>query len=57
VERSIQHKPATINQPAVFFSQNKPAPTISHQPTEQAVNFFNSFMLDEWIFANGFVVY
>jgi hypothetical protein len=24
------------NQPAVLFSQNKPAPTISHQPTEQA---------------------
>jgi hypothetical protein len=24
------------NQPAVLFSQNKPAPAISHQPTEQA---------------------
>jgi hypothetical protein len=23
-------------QPAVLFSQNKPAPAISHQPTEQA---------------------
>jgi hypothetical protein len=31
-----QNKPATSNQPAVFFSQNKPAPGISHQPTEQA---------------------
>jgi hypothetical protein len=25
------------NQPAVVFSQNKPAPTIRHQPTEQVV--------------------
>jgi hypothetical protein len=32
-----QNKPATSNQPAVLFSQNKPAPAISHQPTEQAV--------------------
>jgi hypothetical protein len=24
--------------PAVLFSQNKPAPAISHQPTEQAVS-------------------
>jgi hypothetical protein len=31
-----QNKPATNNQPAVIFSQNKPAPAISHQPTEQA---------------------
>jgi hypothetical protein len=31
-----QNKPATSNQPAVFFSQNKPAPAISHQPNEQA---------------------
>jgi hypothetical protein len=30
------NKPATSNQPAVLFSQNKPAPAISHQPTEQA---------------------
>jgi hypothetical protein len=30
--------PATSrNQPAVLFSHNKPAPAISHQPTEQAV--------------------
>jgi hypothetical protein len=32
-----QNKPATSNQPAILFSQNKPAPAISHQPTEQAV--------------------
>jgi hypothetical protein len=31
-----QNKPATSNQPAVLFSQNKPAPTISQQPTERA---------------------
>jgi hypothetical protein len=28
----------TSNQPAVLFSQNKPAPAISHQLTEQAVD-------------------
>jgi hypothetical protein len=33
-----QNKPAISNQPAVLFSQNKPAPAISHQPTEQAIN-------------------
>jgi hypothetical protein len=26
----------TSNQPAVLFSQNKPAPAIRHQPNEQA---------------------
>jgi hypothetical protein len=31
-----QNKPAISNQPAVLFSQNKPALAISHQPTEQA---------------------
>jgi hypothetical protein len=31
-----QNKPATSNQPAVLFSHNKSAPTISHQPNEQA---------------------
>jgi hypothetical protein len=31
-----QNKPATSNQPAVVFSQNKPAPAISPQLTEQA---------------------
>jgi hypothetical protein len=33
-----QNKPAISNQTAVLFSQNKPAPAISHQPTEHAVN-------------------
>jgi hypothetical protein len=33
-----QNKPATSNQPAVLFSQNKSAPAISHQPNEQAVD-------------------
>jgi hypothetical protein len=32
-----QNKPATSNQPAVLFSLNKPAPAISHHPNEQAV--------------------
>jgi hypothetical protein len=36
-----QNKPATNNQPAVLFSQNKPAPAISHQPNEQAVDYLN----------------
>jgi hypothetical protein len=31
-----QNKPATNNQPAVVFSQNKSTPTISHQPNEHA---------------------
>jgi hypothetical protein len=30
------NKSATSNQPVILFSQNKPAPAISHQPTEQA---------------------
>jgi hypothetical protein len=29
-----QNKPATSNQPAILFSQNKSAPAISHQPNE-----------------------
>jgi hypothetical protein len=33
-----QNKSATSNQPAVLFSQNKPAPAINHQPNEQAVD-------------------
>jgi hypothetical protein len=32
-----QNKSAISNQPVVLFSHNKPAPTISHQPNEQAV--------------------
>jgi hypothetical protein len=31
-----QNKPSTSNQPAVLLSQNKSAPTINHQPNEQA---------------------
>jgi hypothetical protein len=29
-----QNKPATSNQPTVLFSHNKSAPAISHQPNE-----------------------
>jgi hypothetical protein len=32
--RTNQPLATSRNQPAVFFSQNKPAPAISHQPTE-----------------------
>jgi hypothetical protein len=31
-----QNKPATSNQPTVLFSQNKSAPAINHQPNELA---------------------
>jgi hypothetical protein len=34
--RTNQPPATSRNQPAVIFSQNKPAPAISHQPTEQA---------------------
>jgi hypothetical protein len=34
---SLRTNQPPANQPAVLFSQNKPAPAISHQPTEQAV--------------------
>jgi hypothetical protein len=33
-----QNKPAITNQPTVLFSQNKSVPTISHQPNEQAAS-------------------
>jgi hypothetical protein len=33
--RMNQPSTTSRNQPAVLFSQNKPAPAISHQPTEQ----------------------
>jgi hypothetical protein len=33
-----QNKPATSNQPAVLFSQNKSAPATSNQPNEQVVH-------------------
>jgi hypothetical protein len=36
-----QNKPATSNQPTVLFSQNKSAPAISHQPNEQAVRLLS----------------
>jgi hypothetical protein len=32
-----QNKPATSNQPAVLFSQNKSAPAITHKPNKHAV--------------------
>jgi hypothetical protein len=35
--RTNQPPATSRNQSAVIFSQNKPAPAISHQPTEQAV--------------------
>jgi hypothetical protein len=35
-----QNKPATSNQSAVFFSQNKSAPAIRHQPNEQGIPDF-----------------
>jgi hypothetical protein len=39
----MNQPPATSrNQPAVLFSQNKPAPAISHQPTEQAASWFDA---------------
>jgi hypothetical protein len=38
--RTNQPPATSRNQPAVLFSQNKPAPAISHQPTEQAESLF-----------------
>jgi hypothetical protein len=35
--RTNQPPATSQNQPAVLFYQNKPAPAISHQPTEQAL--------------------
>jgi hypothetical protein len=44
-----QNKPATSNQPAVLFSQNKSAPAISHQPNEQAVEALQTpNSMNEW---------
>jgi hypothetical protein len=40
-----QNKPATNNQPTVLFSHSKSAPAISHQPNEQAVSFLGIFAL------------
>jgi hypothetical protein len=36
--RTNQPPATSQNQPAVLFTQNKPAPAISHQTTEQAVS-------------------
>jgi hypothetical protein len=36
---SQQYFSLRTNQPAVLFSQNKPAPTIRHQPIEQAAGW------------------
>jgi hypothetical protein len=40
------NKPATNNQPTVLFSQKRPAPAISHQPTEQADSSLISSVFD-----------
>jgi hypothetical protein len=42
--RTNQPPATSQNQPAVLFSQNKPAPAISHQPTEQAVDYRITFL-------------
>jgi hypothetical protein len=42
--RQPENKSATSNQAAVLFSQNKPAPAISHQPTEQAAGVNGSHL-------------
>jgi hypothetical protein len=48
--RTNQPPATSQNQPAVLFSQNKPAPAISHQPTEQAdgMEGVNLKYLDQW---------
>jgi hypothetical protein len=43
--RTNQPPATSRNQPAVLFSQNKPAPAISHQPTEQACQYELNNML------------
>jgi hypothetical protein len=45
--RTNQPPATSQNQPAVLFSQNKPAPAISHQPTEQAANVELLFERDQ----------
>jgi hypothetical protein len=42
--RTNQPPATSRNQPAVLFSQNKPAPAISHQPTEQSLRLQISTM-------------
>jgi hypothetical protein len=41
-----QNKPAITNQSAVHFSQNKPAPIISHQPNERAEGLEGTTLLE-----------
>jgi hypothetical protein len=43
-----QNKPATSNQQTVFFSHNKSAPAISHQPNKQTVNYPDSKLSSVW---------
>jgi hypothetical protein len=45
--RTNQPLATSQNQPAVLFSQNKPAPAISHQPTEQAVGLLMSIAWED----------
>jgi hypothetical protein len=40
-----QNKPATSNQPTILFSQNKSAPAIIHQTKDQADAANNTVML------------
>jgi hypothetical protein len=53
--RTNQPPATSQNQPAVLFSQNKPAPAISHQPTEQADELvIAGKLIDGKAFANSF---
>jgi hypothetical protein len=46
---SLRTNPATSrNQPAVLFSQNKPAPAISHQPPANRGDDVNFIFYDYW---------
>jgi hypothetical protein len=40
--RTNQLSATSRNQPAVLFSQNKPAPAINHQPTEQQCQLYGT---------------
>jgi hypothetical protein len=42
-----QNKPAISNQPTILFSQNKTAPAISHLPNEQSVKKYAT-LLGQW---------
>jgi hypothetical protein len=50
--RTNQPPATSQNQPAVLFSQNKPAPDISHQPTEQAV-YSATYNANCWVAASS----